>query len=101
MSNTQRSSGVRVSFEMMARTSCVMDPVSSHSETRPSCSSSTAARSLETLTLYLFQYPVSPLIKMAGETGRKKYELIEIRLERGVLSDQHSLAIFLDHLEVI
>ena len=38
---------------------------------------------------------------MAGETGRKKYELIEIRLERGVLSDQHSLAIFLDHLEVI
>ena len=31
MSNTQRSSGVRVSFEMMARTSCVIAPVRSHS----------------------------------------------------------------------
>ena len=78
-----------------------MDPVSSHSEARPNCSSSTAARSLQTLTLYLFQYTVSPLIKMAGETGRKKYKPIEIRLERGVLSDQHSPATFLYHLDVI
>ena len=31
-SNTQRSSVVRESFEMIARTICVMDPVKSHSE---------------------------------------------------------------------
>ena len=31
MSNTHRSRGKRVSFEMIARTSCVTDPVKSHS----------------------------------------------------------------------
>lgn len=67
MSNTHRSSGVRVSFEIMARTSWVMDPVSSHSKRDPSCSSSTA-RNRQPLTLYLFQYPMSPLTKSETET---------------------------------
>ena len=64
MSKTHRSSGVRVSFEIMARTSWVMDPVSNHSGTHPSCSSSTTLGGDQRLTLNLFQYSMSLLIKI-------------------------------------
>lgn len=52
-SNTHRSSGSLVSFDIIASTSCVTDPVSSHSEVQFSKS----VRDRVAPTIDLLQYP--------------------------------------------
>ncbi len=102
MSKTQRSSGVRESLEMIARTSCVMDPVRSHSVQLHSAlldARGVTGHSRFTCLRILTLMPRDQLRSCVVREGIDT--LVEVVLKREILGNEHSLPVFLHHVEVI
>lgn len=100
ISNTHRSIGVRVSFEMMATTSCVTPPVKSHSETAHQQPSELGIMMHILLTCARILFPKS----VSGRTYKGQPEtnaLFEIVFEAEILRHEHSLSILFHHVEII